>query len=73
MILKRPQDGECVAYVEILKLLFITKPQSPVELFDALVAAFHNLADGRIWMRWLIFEPKVERYRIMLMRQEETS
>jgi hypothetical protein len=40
--------------------------QSPVELFDALVAAFHNLVDGRIWTRWLVFELRVERYRIML-------
>jgi hypothetical protein len=49
------------------EVLFITEPQLLIELFDALVAAFQNLVDGRIRMRWLIFELKVERYRIMLV------
>ena len=33
---------------------------------DALVAAVLNLVDESIWMRWLIFELKVERYRVVL-------
>ena len=58
--------GKCVAYVKILSFLVITEPQSPVELFDVLVAAFCNLMDGRIWMQWLVFELKVERYCIII-------
>ncbi len=68
-VIRRNSDlrtGECVAYVKILRFLVITEPQSPVEHFDALVAAFHNLVDGRIWMQWLVFGLKVEMYRIML-------
>ena len=41
------RTGECVAYFEILRFLVISEPQSPVEHFDPLVAAFHNLVDGR--------------------------
>ncbi len=60
-VIRRNTDirtGECVTYVKILRFLIITKPQSPVELFDAFVTAFPNLVDGHIWMRWLIFELK---------------
>ena len=44
------RTGECVMYVKILRFLIITKPQLPVELFDVLVATFHNLVNGPIWM-----------------------
>jgi hypothetical protein len=42
------RTSEYATYVEILGFLIITEPQSSVELFDTLVAAFHNLVDGRI-------------------------
>jgi len=50
-VIRRNSDlrtGKCVTYVKILRFLIITEPQSPVELFDAVVAVFHNLVDGHI-------------------------